>query len=350
MSTPDPHKRIGIAAAGNWIVDKVKTVDVLPANGMLANILGETISTGGAPANVLADLSKLGNSYPLMGLGAVGDDAAGQFILDRFRGLGVDTSQLTVLSQTPTSYTDVMSQQDTGERSFFHFRGANARFGPEHINLDLLPCRILHLGYLMLLDRMDEDDEDYGTVAARFLHTLRQRGIATSIDLVSEDSERFQRIIPPALHYVDYLFMNEIEAARTTGIAVRGKNQALIPDALLEAMSHLSRLGTMRLITVHMPEGAVVLDTRGKLYSIGSLQIPNGDIAGTTGAGDAFCAGMLHGIHERYTILESLRLATCCSAACLLVEDASSGVISLRHVLALREKYACRKPPVECAP
>jgi len=57
-TTPSDTRR-GIAAAGNWIIDHVKQVDQLPDRGMLANIVDESFSTGGAPANVLIDLARL---------------------------------------------------------------------------------------------------------------------------------------------------------------------------------------------------------------------------------------------------------------------------------------------------
>ena len=56
-----------------------------------------------------------------------------------------------------------------GNRIFFHHRGANALFQPEHIKISQLTCKIFHLGYLLLLDAMDQPDADYGTVAARLL-------------------------------------------------------------------------------------------------------------------------------------------------------------------------------------
>ena len=65
-------QRVGITAAGNWIVDRVKRVDCLPGRGMLANIKDQIFSPGGAPANVLHDLARLKAPFPLAGLGVVG--------------------------------------------------------------------------------------------------------------------------------------------------------------------------------------------------------------------------------------------------------------------------------------
>jgi sugar/nucleoside kinase (ribokinase family) len=49
---------------------------------------------------------------------------------------------LTKISkENPTSYSDVMSLR-SGERTFFHARGANAEFSPVDIDIDALDCKI----------------------------------------------------------------------------------------------------------------------------------------------------------------------------------------------------------------
>ena len=70
-------------------------------------------------------------------------------------------------------------------------------FQPAHVDLDSLPVKMFHLGYLLLMDAMDQPDAEFGTVAARFLAQLQCRNIRTSIDLVSEDSDRFPGLCPP---------------------------------------------------------------------------------------------------------------------------------------------------------
>ena len=339
-------QRNGIAAGGNWIVDRVKIVDRLPGKGMLGSILSETRSTGGAPANVLADLARLRAPFPLQGFGVVGDDADGRYILDTFCAAGVAVDGIRRIPQQTTSYTDVMTQHGTGERTFYHRRGANAVFGPEHVPIERLTCRIFHLGYILLLDRMDEPDAECGTVAARFLRDLRARGIRTSVDVVSEESDRFARLVPPALAHCDYVIINEIEAGRAAGVAVRDAKGRLDADALETALSKLRARGRMDVLAVHMPEGAVVLDGEGRRLSVGSLILPEGWIRSAVGAGDAFCAGFLFGLHEGWSPQRCARLAVCAAAASLSADGASEGVLPVEETLALAERFPSRPPPV----
>src|SRR4030095_13704750 len=112
--------RTGILAGGNWIVDAVKLIDTWPQQDALANIVSTSRGTGGSPFNVLVDLAILGVPFPLSALGLVGDDENGRWILQQCAGHGIDTAALQKTTQAPTSYTDVMTVQSTGRRTFFH--------------------------------------------------------------------------------------------------------------------------------------------------------------------------------------------------------------------------------------
>ena len=55
----------GIVGAGNWIQDRVKTIDRWPGVGNLCNILKEEFSSGGGPANVSFDIAAMDSTLPL---------------------------------------------------------------------------------------------------------------------------------------------------------------------------------------------------------------------------------------------------------------------------------------------
>lgn len=341
-----PTERRGIVCAGNWIVDRVKIIDRLPGQGMLGNILSETLGSGGAPFNVLVDLAKMGADFPLSGLGVIGRDSGADFIRSICRPLGIDISGLVILDDMATSYTDVMTDSQTGVRVFYHYRGANARFAPEHVSVSSLKARIFHLGYLLLLDAMDQPDREHGTVAARLLKSCREAGMKTSVDVVSEESDRFRIIVPAALPFTDYLVLNEIEAGRTTGIAVRDAKGNLLPKGIIDSVDTLFRLGNMELVAVHMPEGAYLRTRDGRCFSQGSLKVPQDYIKGTVGAGDAFCAGMLYGLHEGWKAEDILRLGACAAAACLSKPGATEGLVPMQEALKLAERFPQNPPPV----
>src|SRR6202012_5078250 len=107
-----------------------------------------------------------------------------------------------------------------GRRTFFHARGANALWSGTDLDFARTRARIFHLGYLLLLDALDEPDPKFGTKASRLLAAAQAAGIKTSVDVVSEDSDRFAKIVNPALKHVDYCILNEIEAGKTAGFKI----------------------------------------------------------------------------------------------------------------------------------
>lgn len=335
--------RRGLLAGGNWIIDQVKLIDVYPQPEQLGNIRGQSQGTGGAPYNVLIDLAKAGAPFPLFAAGLVGQDSLGRQILDDCRRHRIDARHLRVTPQAPTSYTDVMTEQGHGRRTFFHARGANALWRGDDLDFKRIPARLFHLGYLLLLDALDQPDRRFGTRAARLLASAQAAGLKTSVDVVSEDSDRFGRIVIPALKYVDYCILNEIEAGKTSGIKVRRKNGTLDKAALRQAARVLLDRGVRELVVIHFPEGGYARSGKGEEVWQPSLKLPDGYIAGTAGAGDAFCAGTLFGLHEAWTLQRSLLTAVCLAAASLSHPTCTTGVQSLKAALALSKKYGFRR-------
>jgi sugar/nucleoside kinase (ribokinase family) len=346
MKIKPASARSGILAGGNWIIDQVKLIDVYPQPEQLANILGQTQGTGGAPYNVLIDLAKLGVSFPLSAAGCVGKDALGDRILETCRSHGIDTRFLRATADAATSYTDVMTETHGGRRTFFHDRGANALWDGGDLEFSRVKARIFHLGYLLLLDSLDAPDRKSGTKAAALLAAAQEAGLKTSVDVVSEDSDRYARLVTPALKYADYCIVNEIEAGRTTGFKIRQPNGQIDTVAARHAAGALLQLGVRELVAIHFPEGGFARTRKGDDHWQASLNVPTKQIAGTAGAGDAFCAGMLLGLHEGWELGRCLETAVCVAAACLFDSTCTGGIRSLKETLDLAKKFKFR-PPLE---
>lgn len=335
------NERSGILAGGNWIIDHVKMVDRYPGQDALASILGESRGTGGSPYNILLDLAKLGAGFPLAGVGLVGDDADGRAILDDCANHRIDASQIRLTTAASTSYTDVMTVRETGRRTFFHYRGANALLDEAHFELEQPTARILHIGYLLLLDKLDEIGPDGTTAAARLFERASKLGYLTSLDAVSEDSDRFAAVMRPALPHVDYLIVNEFEAGRCTGIDVAPGGKVDFAR-IAQAADELLAAGVRRWVVIHCPEGALAAGADGQRAEHGSVRVPPEMIAGTAGAGDAFAAGMLFGLHDGWPIERCLRLAVCAAASNLSDPTCTGGILPQEDCLALGERLGWR--------
>src|SRR2546425_2327106 len=342
MKSRPASARSGLLAGGNWIVDQVKMIDVYPQPEQLANIGSQAQGTGGAPYNVLIDLAKLGVSFPLFAAGLVGKDAFGQFILDDCKKHKIDTRFLRATASAPTSYTDVMTELNGGRRTFFHHRGANALWDGADVDFTKIKARIFHLGYLLLLDALDAPDKRLGTKAAALLAAAQEGGLKTSVDVVSEDSDRFAKIVAPALKHVDYCIINEIEAGKTTGFKIRQADGTLDTVALRHAAGALLQSGVRELVVVHFPEGGFVRTRKGEDVWQPSIKLPDKFIAGTAGAGDAFCAGILFGLHEGWDLAQCLHAGVCVAAASLCHPTCTGGMKPLSVCLSIGKKYGYR--------
>jgi sugar/nucleoside kinase (ribokinase family) len=338
--------RSGILAGGNWIIDQVKLIDVYPQPEQLANIRSQAQGTGGAPYNVLVDLAKLGVPFPLFAAGLVGKDAYGQFILNDCRKHKIDARFLRTMAERPTSYTDVMTEMNGGRRTFFHNRGANSLWEGDDVDFGRVKARIFHLGYLLLLDALDAQDKKFGTRAAALLAAAQEAGLKTSVDMVSEDSDRFAGIVAPALKHVDYCIVNEFEAGKTAGFKVRKPDGKLDTVALRHAAGALLQMGVREIVVIHFPEGGFARTRKGEDFWQSSLNLPPKHIAGCAGAGDAFCAGVLLGLHEGWDLQRCLETAVCVAAASLSEPTCTGGIKPLKATLGLAKKHRFR-PVIE---
>ena len=327
--------RSGILAVGNFIVDDVKLIDAWPEQDMLASIRSEKSSNGGGPYNVLKDLAAMGAEYPLQAAGLIGGDARGEWILRDCVAAGIDVTQLHITEEAPTSYTDAMTVISTGRRTFFHQRGANAKLTDGHVDFAKSNAKHLHLGYLMLLDAMDEFVQEGRTRSSLLLEAACQAGLTTSVDMVSTEHAQFREIALSALPFTDVLIVNEVEAGKVVGEKLSGNDL----DQCLKAAEKLLEAGVRWQVVIHMPEGVVVADRRKEPVVQWSLKLPEGFIAGATGAGDAFAAGYLHGWHEGWDTLKSVELAMGAAAACLSDPTPSTGLRSVTECLKLVELY-----------
>ena len=329
--------RNGICVAGNMIVDITYPVDVMPKSGQLVPITGDPIrTTGGAVNNVIVDLAKLDPQLPLQALGRIGKDGEGEFTLNYLRQFpNIDLS--CVKEEGITSFTLVMSENVSRQRTFFTFGGAGDAFCQEDIDWNKVTAEFFHIGYILLLKTLDAEDPEYGTKMARLLAEAKKHGLKTSIDVVSEASDRFKRLVSPAMKYTDYCIINEVEAQATTGIVLRDADGTLRPENMRAALDAMKALGVSTWAVIHCPEGGWGLDENNSFVFEASVKLPKGYIAGTVGAGDAFCAGVLLAAQKKMPLLDAIHLGAAAACASLRMPGATEGMVTMEEVLELHK-------------
>ena len=333
--------RKGICCAGNMIVDITYPTEGWPNQGELVHIHdGIARTTGGAVCNVAVDLAKLDPELPVFAMGRIGADAEGDLILKTMVANGIDTS--CIIQEGISAFTLVMSDMRSKQRTFFTYLGANGLFSEADIDWDKVTANIFHIGYILLLNALDQPDAEYGSKMARLLLAAQVHGLKASIDVVSEASDRFARLVPPAMKYTDYCIINEYEAEMTTGVKLRGEAGELIEANLPAALQAMKDMGVSTWAVIHCPEGGFGLDEQGRFVRMGSLVLPEGYIKGSVGAGDAFCAGVLYGAEKGWTLERAIDLGIASAAASLSAAGATEGMCSQAEAMKLFEKYERR--------
>ncbi len=325
--------RRGILGAGNWVLDKVKIIDRWPAEGELCNVMSQEKSGGGGSFNVLMDIAAMGCGIPLCACGMLGDDSDGDYLLKLVVERGIDVGGIFRSDHLPTSSTEVMTVKGTGRRTFFHDRGANAELAPGHFREIRKDVKIFYLGYLLLLDSLDAPDTDYGTGAAKVLKGMSEAGCTTVVDVVTEEAGKFRDTVPPSLAYTDYLVLNEVEAGNCSGLSTRDGDGEVDLPAVEGSARHLLEMGVRKTVVIHYPEGAVAVGRDGNVVRTESLPIAPSEIAGSVGAGDAFCAGFVYGLHENLNTELCIKIAGVSAWFNLQSPTATGGAPSLERIL-----------------
>ena len=321
----------GILLAGNMIEDVVKIIETYPQKMSLTPIKEVRHSFGGAVCNCGVNLASLDPSLPITVVSAVGDDEAGHRIMDKMAQYeNIDLQR--VMFKGKTSFTDVMTEQKSGQRTFFTFKGADNLLVPEDFDFSSLPGSLFHIGYIMLLNGLDAPDATYGTAMARVLHDAQQHGKRTSIDIVTEEGSRYKSLVPPALKYTDYCCINESEAQHVTDVPLRDGNGNLLREHFPEACQALKEMGVSTWVIIHAPEYVGGLDENGEFFSYESISLPKGYIKGSVGAGDAFVSGVLYSAYLDEPLQNAIWLGSAIAVISLASPGATESVGTLEKV------------------
>lgn len=273
------NKTFDVAALGELLVDM--TQNGLSGQG---NPLFEA-NPGGAPANVLAMLRKLGKRCAF--LGKVGHDGFGEMLARTVREAGIDITGLRYDDEIPTTLALVQTFAN-GDRDFSFYRkpGADIRLSPEELDLALVRgCRIFHFGTLSLTNEPCKS----ATLAA--VQAAKEAGALLSFDpnlreplWPSLDAAREQ--IAWGLGQCDILKISDNEIVFMTGEEDFDRGAAQL----------MARYPNIRLLNV-------TAGGDGSHAYYGDLRVfepacKRGGVIETTGAGDTFCACVLNFVLE----------------------------------------------------
>ncbi len=291
------------------------------------------------------DLKRLDPAFPVETMGVVGDDDNARFLLAQCDAFGVEREGLVSLPGGATMSVDAFNVLSTGRRTHFYHQGVAALDEPRAF-------RFFAFARALPASRPSRRPCSHGRALARRSQRLgrdaargaRSAGLATNLELMSTSRDKLAALARPCLPHLDMLIVNDFEIGAVADVETRdasGANAKAIARAVDAALS----LGAMRLVVAHFPEGAIAATREGGRFALGSVAMPEDAIAGVNGAGDAFAAGMLYGLHEGWPIEDGLRLGHACAAASMRAVSTTAGVAPVAECLALAEKWGLRPAP-----
>ena len=265
---------------------------VLGIGELLWDLFPDGPRLGGAPFNVVANMRRL--SHPAAFVTAVGDDELGRSAVAAVGELGVDTTFISVAPDLPTGTVAVTPDPVEGHRFTIGSPAAYASIG----DADTLVTRLLDLVPEALV---------YGTLAQRSpaVRELTHR-VATEIrpvnrlyDVNLRDGSWTGDLVLDLLRDATVVKLNGDEAVVLAGLL----GSAATGRALATALA--ARYGIERLCITRGAAGATLL-VGGDEHTVEGIHV---EVVDTVGAGDAFAAGLLHGLLTDMPPDETLRFA-----------------------------------------
>ncbi len=275
-----------IVALGELLIDF--TTCGMSANGMR---LFEQ-NPGGAVCNVLSAMARQGDKTAF--IGKIGNDMHGAFLKESIESVGIDTRGVIVADDVFTTLAFV-ELSPSGERSFSFARkpGADTCLRASELDEELLKStRVLHIGSLSLTN------EPARSATLRAIEIAKAAGAIISYDpnyraplwdSVKTAKEQMRSLLP----YVDVMKLSDEETALLTD-----------REDPAEALRFLNNAGISCAVVTMGPKGALAM-LRGETAQAEPHDCVRVD---TTGAGDAFWGGFLHGLLQSNKAISALTL------------------------------------------
>ncbi len=281
--------------------------------GRLFHVEPIEVTTGGIVCNTGIGLARLGLAVAAGSL--VGDDPWSGLVRTRLEHERIDTASLEAAPGLATSTTAVLIDP-SGERSFAHHVGACAALDVAWIHRQLPALRRADwviLGYAGLLPALEPD-------LAEAIAAIRATGCRVALETGGSGGSLDH--VGPALPQTDLYVPSLDEAAAQTGCRTPR-----------EIIDRYRSLGADGFLGVKAGTAGTVLSPKaGEWLEIPCLPAP-GPVADTTGAGDAFLAGLIAGMVRGMAPRAAGLLGAATAACCVTGVGATAGLRSLAETL-----------------
>ncbi|AEH23787.1 ADP-dependent ribose-1-phosphate kinase [Pyrococcus yayanosii] len=284
-----------VVCMGNLNYDITFILDRFPEFHEKVNARSAYFGLGGSAGNTATWLAHLGLRVGF--IGAVGNDDFGRLHIEFFRRIGVDTSRVRVV-EVPTGIAVMLIHGE--DKRIVKFPGAN-------VFKELDEAYIAQARHLHLSSNPVE-------LVRRAVAIAKRHGLTVSFDPgemeVPEDVEA----------KLDYLIMNEDEFRRKYG-----------------GLGAVKDVKAKNVVVTLNGGGALVRDSAGRVFEVKGL---SARVVDSTGAGDAFDAGLVYGIVKGWSLENATKLGMLLAYLTVQKVGARSAVIPLEDVKRIAERLS----------
>ena len=274
---------IGAAA-----VDLIARVDYLPKPDEIVLVKEFRVEPGGSTANIAVALSRLGVKCSF--IGKVGDDEYGRLLIESFQREGVDTSQVIISKEGPTAKTFI-AVDGKGERIIFAL-GGKALIE----SLDEVDLAFIGRGKVLYVS------EAFPHIALKIMKYAKDNKVIVVYGPGGIFASMGLKVLRDIIAQSDILVLSERDLEK------------LIPNtaSIEDSVKTLSSLGPEIVVVTLGKRGSLAYNRReNKLIFKEAFKVKAVD---TTGAGDAFTAGLIFSILQGLNLNQSLTLANAIAA------------------------------------
>lgn len=251
------------------------------------------VIVGGSGANTIRGLAQFGHRCALVG--KIGRDLAGKRFMERMNVLRVTNSCL-IQTSTPTAQAVCLITPD-GERTMRSFLGASKEMTAEDLNPEVFSgVSLVHIEGYSLLN---------GSLTERAMQLAKEAGAKVSFDLGSFEvvEAHKKKVVSLVSQYVDVMFANREEARSLT---------SLDPEQGCGALTDICETAIVLMGKEGCWAGRGTKRVKCPAFSVNAID--------TTGAGDLFASGFLHGYMEERKLEECARYGALTGAAVVQVQ------------------------------
>ena len=297
-----------VMCVGMALVDNIiRGFDPEPvsASGYMAASIA--LSAGGEAVNTSIAAAKLGLRTGV--LCALGNDPAGEMVLNALQKHGVDTRQVIRSAATPV--TAMFVRQDGSRRSIVT-PAHRTNFHPEKDPSLFTGAKALILGSLFRTPFNDPD----------IIHTVLESAKAAGQLVIADtkipnDRPLGLKDIAAALPLIDYITPNEDEARFLTGLEE--------PEAMADVFLSCG----VKCIIIKLGGKGCLLKNGQETIRLPAFRV---DAVDSTGAGDNFAAGFAAEILRGASHQEALSFANACGAICATAVGAGAALVDREQV------------------